>query len=91
MDTDVQPEELGLLFRDRLVTRRKELGISQQQLADRMNDLRKKKTDPKVHAPYISDLELGRRAPILGTLARLAEALETSPDWLVSPPQKIGA
>lgn len=90
MPTDVQPEELNGVFRENLRRRRKALGLSQQGLADRINKTRKRNA-PQVHAPYISDLESGERVPILGTLAELAEALETTPDMLISNSEKISA
>lgn len=90
MQIDVQPFELNELFQENLRRRRKELGLSQQALADRINSKRKKNA-ARVHAPYISDLESGERIPLLGTLAELAEALETTPEELISPPEKISA
>lgn len=85
--TDVQPEELKAVFRENLTARRKERGLSQGALAEILNRGRKKK-DPKVHVPYLSDLESGKRSPTLETIAELAEALETTPDWLLSPHDK---
>lgn len=64
--------------------------MSQQALADRINATRKRGS-AKVHAPYISDLESGERVPILGTLAEIAEALETTPENLIASDEKIPA
>ena len=90
MPIDVQASELNELFRVNLRRIRKERGLSQQALADRINKTRKRGA-PRVHAPYISDLESGERVPIIGTLAELAEALEITPDALISAEEKISA
>lgn len=87
---DMQASELNAVFRVNLRARRKELGLSQAELAKRINDKRKKK-DAQVHVPYISDLETGTRDPYLGTIAEFAEALETTPEALISPLEKISA
>ncbi len=54
--------------------RRRELGISQEQLAQRAG----------MHRTYIADLERHARNPTLRTLAKLAEALEVDLRDLVS-------
>jgi transcriptional regulator with XRE-family HTH domain len=87
---DVQPSELGQVFCDNLRRLRQGLGLSQSALATRINDKRKKR-DPKVEAPYISDLETGKRVPYVTSLAELADALETTPDVLIAAPEKISA
>jgi transcriptional regulator with XRE-family HTH domain len=74
MSTDVQPTELTALFAANFKARRLELGLSQAALAERLD----------VHVPYISDLENRRKTPYLPNLAKLAEALETTPDALIS-------
>lgn len=56
------------MFSARLKERREELGLTQSELAKRLD----------CHAPYISDLENGKKSPQLSTLERIAEALETS-------------
>lgn len=74
MSTDVQPIELVELFAENVRARRLELGLTQAELADRLD----------CHIPYVSDLENAKKAPFLGNLARLAEALETVPDALIA-------
>jgi len=53
--------------------KRQEMGISQEELADRAGFDR----------TYISMVELGKRNPALLNICRLAEALETTPRELV--------
>jgi transcriptional regulator with XRE-family HTH domain len=77
MPTDVQPDELVFIFAANVKARRLELGLTQAQLAERLD----------CHVPYISDLENRRKSPYLGNLAKLAEALETSPDALLAAPE----
>ena len=83
MPLDVQADELETVFRANVRSRRKALGLSQAELAERINSKRKKR-DPQVAGPYISDLESGKRVPYVSTLAELAEALETTPDALLA-------
>ena len=79
MITDVQPEELVRIFAANFKAARLALGLSQSALARRL----------EVHVPYISDLERGKKTPFLGNLARIADALETTPDSLLrNPPEK---
>jgi len=75
MEKDVQADELRQVFRDNLKTRREELGLTQVALADRLG----------VGQPYISDLEAGRKRPLVDTLADIAEALETTPAYFLTP------
>jgi len=70
----MQPEELRMLFRTNMKRRREELRLSQTEVARRM----------EVAPGYICDLERGAQNPGIKTLAGLAEALETSPAWLLS-------
>lgn len=70
----MQQEELLAAFQRNLRLRRKELGLTQVQLAERAG----------VEQGYISDLEMGKKKPMLGTLAPLAEALDTTPSALIS-------
>ena len=53
--------------------RRHELGLSQEELADRAD----------LHRTYISSLEQGRRNVAVRNLVRLAEALDFDPAELV--------
>lgn len=57
---------LSEAFGARVRERRRELGISQDILADRA----------RLHRTYISSIENGRRNPALGNVAKLARALE---------------
>ena len=58
---------------ERLRERRHELGLSQEELADRAD----------LHRTYISSLEQGRRNVAVRNLVRLAEALDFDPAELV--------
>jgi len=88
--SDVQPEQLKRLVRENIRARRLNLGLSQGAICDRVNAKRRRK-DPQMHVPYLSDVENGVRSPSLEIIAELAEALETTPEWLVSEPEKIPA
>lgn len=68
------PEELLVVFRNNLRSIREELGMSQSELARRIDG----------HPGYISDLERGTRGVNLGTLATLSTALGVSPATLIS-------
>lgn len=67
-------EQLVDLFRQNLRAIREEAGLSQSELARRID----------ATPGYVCDLERGRRSPNLGTLAPLAEALGVSPSSLIS-------
>lgn len=69
----MQPSELKRLFRERLRELRNSRGLSQAALAKAID----------AHQPYIAALEGGERTPTLETLAKLAEALNVSPDVLL--------
>lgn len=75
----MQPEELRRVIANRVRTRRHELGLTQVQLAERLG----------VTQPYVARLESIRDEGSLGTdvLAKLAEALQTSPSALLSAEQ----
>jgi HTH-type transcriptional regulator/antitoxin HipB len=73
MSTDVQAAELTLVLRENIKRRRDQLGLTQAQLAERIS----------AQAPYVSDLETGKRVPVVGSLAKLADALETTPEKLL--------
>jgi len=67
-------EELVSLFRENMQLLREELGISQSELARRIG-----------RTPgYVCDMERGRRAPNLKTLALIAEGLGVNPSVLIS-------
>lgn len=89
MSIDVQSEELIAIFAAHIRRRRKELGLNQTQVVERINDIRKKRLKrgerlKRVFVPYLSDMERGTRAPHWGNLVEFAEALETSPEALIA-------
>ena len=75
MANDVQPDELKQVFRENLKSRRLQLGMTQVELAEKLG----------VAQAYISDLESGRKRPLVDTLAPLADALRTTPARLITP------
>lgn len=74
MERELQ-SELRSVFRENMRLRRTQLRLSQVELAERLG----------THQPYISDLESGRKSPLMETLAEIAEALETTPAKLLTP------
>jgi transcriptional regulator with XRE-family HTH domain len=70
----VQPDELRQLFQRNMKARRQELGLSQDDVAKRAG----------VEQTYISDLEMGKKRPLIDSLAKLATALDTTPSALLS-------
>jgi len=72
----VQPKELREAFQRNLKGRRHELGLSQEEVAQRAG----------VDQTYISDLEMGKKRPLIDSLANLATALDTTPSALLSSP-----
>jgi transcriptional regulator with XRE-family HTH domain len=62
-------EELGKLVGPKIAIRREELGLSQEELADLAG----------LHRTSISPLELGKHAPQLTNLYRIAGVLRVSP------------
>jgi transcriptional regulator with XRE-family HTH domain len=74
MKTQMKPEELYVVLSRNLKARRQELAMTQQQLA----------TDSGVTQSAISRVERGDPTMSLATLAKLAEALHTSPSALLS-------
>ncbi len=75
MTNAMRSDELITVLSGNIRRRRMELGLTQQQLANRLG----------VHPPYISDLERGKRTPLMVNLAPLATALETPPHALLMP------
>ena len=67
--------ELAEFIGEKIATRREELGLSQETLAERAG----------MHRTSISPLELGKHAPRIGSLRPLAKALEVAP-WELLPP-----
>lgn len=64
------------IFAKRLQERAKQLGISNAEAARRIG------LDERRYAHYVS----GRREPDLATLVKIADALGTSPNWLLGLP-----
>lgn len=62
----------------RIAKRRKELRLKQYELCEMID----------VNYKYISNLETGRSAPSLELIMRLCEALQTTPDYLLSGTEK---
>src|SRR5438105_1082809 len=60
--------DLKKMFGAEVKRRRNELGISQEQLAERAN----------LHRTYVSDVEAGKRNPSLASIERLAMGLGAS-------------
>ena len=94
MSIDVQAEELIEIIAGHLRRRRDELGLSQAQVVERINVLRRKRLKKGeklrlVYIPYLSDMERGKRAPHVENLVELAEVLETTHEALVASPEKI--
>jgi ribosome-binding protein aMBF1 (putative translation factor) len=74
MASNVHPDELTNRFRQNVRKRREALGMTQAALAGKIG----------AHGPYISDLEAGKKIPVLATLAKLADALSVTPADLIS-------
>ena len=70
----MQPQELIKLVGENIRRRRLELRLTQQELGDRLD----------VTQTYISDVEQGKCSPRLGRMARIAEALEVAPSYLLA-------
>ncbi len=70
----MQAEELESVFRSNLRNRRIECGLTQADVA-RLSG---------IPQPHISAFERGTKAPTVGTVARLAEALACPPSALFS-------
>lgn len=75
MANEVQPDELKQVFRENIRSRRLHLGMTQAEMAEKMG----------VAQAYISDLESGRKRPLVDTLALIAEVLRTTPARLITP------
>lgn len=74
--------KLANIFAGHLRVRRKAMGFTQEQLAERSG----------FSANYIARLELGTSIPSLSTLAKLSKALRIGvPDLLTNEPQPVSA
>lgn len=69
----MQPEELARTITRNIRARRKELEITQVELAERTG----------ISQATISQFERGEASPSVPSIAKLAEALETQPDALL--------
>lgn len=69
----MMPEDIQRLFGKRVRQRRLQLGLTQQNLADRTG----------LHRSYIGEIELGRRNVSLKNIARIADALEVDVTFLL--------
>lgn len=69
----MQPKKLKQLFCERLKSLRKEKGMTQTELAHKID----------ANQPYISALEAGEGSPNLETIAKLSEAFDVSPRELM--------
>ena len=72
-DMEMQPETLTKRIGENIRRRREELGMTQSALAGQLG----------MNQGYISDVEAGKRAPRIATIAKLAEILETPPSHLL--------
>lgn len=70
-------EELKEIYAENLKSKRNELGIKQDKLAEKIG----------LSEKYISDLETGRRIGSFETLVSIADALEVEPYELLLPPK----
>lgn len=68
-------DEIREHFRQNVKSRRRELSLSQEQLA----------AVTGIPQPSIANFERGTRVPSFETLVKLAEGLRTSPDVLLRP------
>lgn len=76
----MQQSKIEAMFSQRLKERREELGLTQADLAKRLD----------CHAPYISDLEHGKKSPQLSTIERIAKALDVAPSFFFQEFAKAG-
>lgn len=72
--TDLQAPELRRILAENLRARRKELGMTQAAVADAID----------VTQPYIAALESAKVSPRVEQLAKLSEALKTTPAALLT-------
>lgn len=70
----MQGSELSRLVGQNIRRRRIELRLTQLELAERV----------KISQPYLSDVEQGKRTPLVPRLAEFAEALEVTPSYLLA-------
>lgn len=78
MNQQVAPDELSLLFGANVRSRRLQLDLTQEELADRL----------RTYASHVSAIESGSKSVRLPNVAVWAEALETTPAALLKEPKK---
>ena len=78
MASQVAPDEVAIVFGGNVRSQRMKLGLTQEQLADRVG----------VYAPYISAIESGTLSCRLQRVAVFAEALEITASALLKEPKK---
>lgn len=79
---DMQGQELSKVFAENIRSRRMQLGLTQTEVAERINAQRSKK-QPQASQSAIAQLETGHRSATIQTLAEIATALELPPDLLL--------
>jgi transcriptional regulator with XRE-family HTH domain len=67
------------VFRDNIRRRRKELGLTQCDLADKMG----------VSQAHVASVESGKSAPTLDTVEKFAAALNAPAQWLLIPLEPV--
>jgi transcriptional regulator with XRE-family HTH domain len=70
----MQPVELAKIFAANVKSRRLELGMSQAELAERLG----------TQQPHVARFENGHATPRLAIIAKMAEALSTTPASLLT-------
>lgn len=69
MNRNCSPSAIGRLIADL----RREVGLTQGELAEKAD----------ISVVHLSNIELGKKAPGLSTLIRIAEALDVATDWIL--------
>lgn len=75
MESTLQVDALVKIISENVKARRLELGLTQTELADAVG----------VSQPFIAGLEAGNRVPRIDSIAKLADALRTTPDAILTP------
>lgn len=78
MKTQVEPEEVAIVFGANVRARRLKLGLTQEELAEKIG----------TYASHVSAIESGSKSIRLPNVAVWANALETTPDALLREPKK---
>lgn len=75
---DVTTQELQRIFGENVRKYRTKQKLSQEELADKVGSFK----------PYVSEIENGKRSVLFETIAKFADALETTPDSLLRRPRR---